>query len=202
MQSMNNKQDQFVEKLLALKTESGWSWERMAEEFNRFHGGIQGVTGPTLFRYAKGTSRPRNEMLRQYVTDALDALEETENALMVSESKRIEAEEELEMFFNLSLDLFTIASETHFLKLNPAWQETLGWSLEELMAKPWMEFVHPDDIGNTEQAVQHMGGGNLTLAFENRYRHKDGGYVRLAWKATQWTGGKTFTVSRVISDET
>lgn len=91
---------------------------------------------------------------------------------------------ELDSFFDLSLDLLCIASfDGHFLRLNPAWETVLGYPREELMSRPFMDFVHPDDVASTVGALQGLNEGMKTLAFENRYRCKDGSFKWLVWQA-------------------
>jgi hypothetical protein len=65
--------------------------------------------------------------------------------------------EELDRFFSLSLDLISIATtDGYFQRLNPAWEKALGYSLEELMARPFLDFVHPDDVAVTREAVAKL----------------------------------------------
>jgi two-component sensor histidine kinase len=59
----------------------------------------------------------------------------------------------------------------------------LGWTLDELMAKPWVDFVHPDDVQSTIAEGQALSNGQTTIAFENRYLCKDGRYRVLQWRA-------------------
>ena len=95
-----------------------------------------------------------------------------------------QAEEELSGFFAQSLDLLCIAGvDGYFRRLNPAWQRTLGWSLDELQARPFLDFVHPDDRQATLTEVAVLADGPPTIAFENRYRCKDGPYRWLQWNA-------------------
>lgn len=90
----------------------------------------------------------------------------------------------LEPFFQNSLDLLCIADfEGRFRRLNPAWEETLGLSREELQTRPFLDFVHPEDRESTTVEFAKLLDGGLTVAFENRYRCADGSYRWMLWKA-------------------
>lgn len=88
-------------------------------------------------------------------------------------------------FFSLSIDLFCVAGlDGYFKFLNPAWTKTLGWSSQELLAKPFIEFVHSEDREYTILETQNIANNIDTTDFENRYLCKDGSYKWLSWKAT------------------
>jgi PAS domain S-box-containing protein len=88
-------------------------------------------------------------------------------------------------FFALSLDMLCIAHFSgYFKRLNPAWEKTLGFSREELQSKPMVDFVHPEDREHTLGQNRSVKSGGQALAFENRYRCKDGSYRWLLWNAT------------------
>ena len=108
--------------------------------------------------------------------------------------------EELDQFFNVSLDLLCIAStEGYFLRLNPTWERTLGYSKEELMAKRFLDFVHPDDLGRTEEAVALLSSQQRVIYFENRYRCKDGSYRWLEWSSAP-AGTLVYAAARDITE--
>ena len=87
-------------------------------------------------------------------------------------------------FMELSNDPFGVADfNGHFTLLNPAWTRVLGFSAEELTARPYLDFVHPDDRSATGSASTTLIGGNDVLSFENRYRCKDGSYRWFLWNA-------------------
>jgi PAS domain S-box-containing protein len=73
--------------------------------------------------------------------------------------------------------------EGRFKRLNPAWTELLGWPVEELLGRPFLDFVHPDDVDATLAEMNSLEAGADTLEFENRYRCRDGSYRWLAWRS-------------------
>jgi PAS domain S-box-containing protein len=92
------------------------------------------------------------------------------------------ATREMDRFFSVSIDLFCIADfDGCFRRVNEAWRDVLGWEPSELTARPYAEFVHPDDRAATAAEAGRLSGGTPVLSFENRYRHKDGSYRWLRW---------------------
>ncbi len=87
-------------------------------------------------------------------------------------------------FMDLSVDLFCVAGfDGVFRNLNPSFEKTLGFTTKELMAKPYLEFIHPDDRQATTAEKDRLEEGKVTFAFENRYLCKDGSYKWLLWNA-------------------
>jgi PAS domain S-box-containing protein len=88
-------------------------------------------------------------------------------------------------FFDVSIDMLCIAHFTgYFKRLNPAWERTLGFSLDELQSKPMFDFVHPDDRERTLEQNRKVRSGGQAILFQNRYVCKDGSYRWLLWNAT------------------
>lgn len=99
-------------------------------------------------------------------------------------TERKQAEATRDRLFTLSLDMLCIAGfDGYFKQLNPAWKKTLGWTNEELMSKPYLEFVHPEDREPTIEAARDLSVGEVIITFENRYRCKDGSYRWLSWNS-------------------
>jgi PAS domain S-box-containing protein len=89
---------------------------------------------------------------------------------------------ELDRFFTLSLDLLCVATlGGWFLRVNPAWEQVLGLTRLELLSRPFLDFVHPDDREATGSALSDLGSGARLVGFENRYRASDGTYHWLEW---------------------
>jgi PAS domain S-box-containing protein len=105
---------------------------------------------------------------------------------------RKRSEEEREKFFTASLDLLAIADlGGYFKRLSPSWEETFGWTQEELLARPWLDFVHPDDRAATVAASAKLAQGAPVLEFENRYLCRDGSYRWLSWRVPAPAPGST-----------
>ncbi len=104
--------------------------------------------------------------------------------------------------FEHSVDMLCVAGfDGYFKSLNPAWERTLGWSASELMGRPWIEFVHPDDRGATEAARSSLVGGQETHQLENRYVCKDGSVRWLSWSSFPYPSeGVMFVVARDITE--
>jgi serine/threonine-protein kinase len=117
-------------------------------------------------------------------------------------AERKQADLQRGRFFALSLDLMTIVgSDGYYKELNPAWEKILGWPLDELKAKPWVEFLHPDDVAPTMAAAQRLFGGNSVSHLENRFRCKDGSYRWLHWTGQVIAGQQLiYCVGRDITD--
>jgi diguanylate cyclase (GGDEF)-like protein/PAS domain S-box-containing protein len=103
--------------------------------------------------------------------------------------------------FELTSDLLAaISLDGHFTLLNPAWEHVLGWSREELMARPMQDLMHPDDV---EQTMALMLASSQQPAhlenFTNRYRHKDGSWRWLLWSA-RCDGATWFASAKDVSD--
>ncbi len=96
----------------------------------------------------------------------------------------VEKVRELDRFFNLTLELLCITDTTgRFIRVNPEWERILGYPLETLRGSRFIEFVHPDDITATLEAVEYLSRGNMIKGFVNRYRCVDGTYRWIEWRS-------------------
>jgi PAS domain S-box-containing protein len=127
--------------------------------------------------------------------------------LLVQRRRKITAEqflrqktEELDQFFNVNLDVLCIANtEGYFLRVNPAIEKILGYTREELMAKRFLDFVHPDDLTRTLEAVSALASQRDLVSFENRYRCKDGSYRWFQWSSAP-AGNLIYAAARDITE--
>ena len=94
------------------------------------------------------------------------------------------ANQRLERFFERAPDLFCLAGfDGHLTMVNPAWERVLGVPAEVLLARPFLELVHPDDHQVTANVLEQLSEGRAVVAFENRFRHSSGRWVPLRWTA-------------------
>lgn len=107
-----------------------------------------------------------------------------------------------EMLFNLSNDLICIVKDGYFKKINPAFEQTLGWTSEQLLGKPIQEFIHSEDIGYSREQLKTLSDTVKTLTINNRYRTADGNYKLLQWVVTKEPStGNAYAIGRDITEQ-
>jgi len=112
----------------------------------------------------------------------LSGMNETMAAFADLHGRRREAELELERVFTMSVDLLCIAGFDGYLKrVNPAWMRTLGYTEQDLLSRPFIEFAHPEDRAHTEEALGVLAEGHDLVEFENRHLCRDGSARWLQW---------------------
>ena len=109
--------------------------------------------------------------------------------------------EEFSHLFQLSHDMLCIAGFDGYFKIvNPSWERVLGYTPEELTSRPWLDFVHPDDLEATIREGENLQNGVDVIRFRNRYRAADGSYKWLSWMSTPyWQRGLIYAVARDIT---
>jgi PAS domain S-box-containing protein len=124
-------------------------------------------------------------------------------ALDITTPKKLAIErEQFYKFFNLSTDIMVIADPNGAFKcVNPTCLSELGYTEKELLAKPFIDFVHPDDKQSTLKEMAHQIKIGSSLNFENRYLCKDGKVVWLSWRANYDKNEKiTYATARNITE--
>jgi diguanylate cyclase (GGDEF)-like protein/PAS domain S-box-containing protein len=103
--------------------------------------------------------------------------------------------------FEMTSDLLaTITLDGYFTLLNPAWEQLLGWTREELQSRALQEFLHPDDVEKTLALMLAGGSGPSQLEnFTNRYRHRDGSWRWLLWSA-RCDGDTWYAAAKDVTD--
>lgn len=162
-------------------------------------GRIQGLANHTVLIARDGTECP----IADSAAPLYDANRELRGVVLVFRDVTAEraAELERERVFSLSRDLLCIAHEDgYFRRVNPAFTETLGWSNEELLARPYIEFVHPDDRKITGHTLEkHFVQDQQVVETENRYLHKDGSWRVISWKSVLQPGGYVYATARDVT---
>jgi PAS domain S-box-containing protein len=75
----------------------------------------------------------------------------------------------------------------------------MGGKSKEMLSKSMMDFVHPEDIESTKNALVKLDERDVVY-FENRYRKKDGEYRWLSWSASKWLHGHIYGIARDVTD--
>lgn len=176
------------------KTLPGTETERLYRDYARVL-----ETGETIeYEHPCPQEHGADRLLRAQVARYADGVVVTFND--VTHHRRLEAEYDL--FFEMSADLLCFANQDgYFVRLNRSWETALGWSRAELLASPFIDFVHPDDVEATLEKAAELAEGKAVVRFENRYRRKDGGYCPLEWNVTPRPDGLLHAVARDISEQ-
>ncbi len=109
----------------------------------------------------------------------------------------------LQAFFELCPDLLCIRDrDGYFQDLNGIWTQILGWSLAELRSRPWLDFVHPDDVEVTWELEQQdaENPNNVPLQYKHRFRCQNGGYRWLAWRWSPPRNGARCGIARDVTE--
>lgn len=105
-------------------------------------------------------------------------------------------------FFNISLDSMIIASKEKFEKINPAMLKILGYTEEELLRRPFLDFVYPDDKESTQKEIEMLRQGSPNIIeFKNRWVCRDHSIKWLVWSAiAEPATGLMYAVARDITE--
>ncbi len=102
----------------------------------------------------------------------------------ITERKKLEESlKATDAFFNMSFDIFTVAKNDHFIKINAAFTNTLGYTQEDMDKIKFMDLTHPEDRSTSDKVLSEILKGKTVISFKNRVRHKNGTYRWLDWNS-------------------
>lgn len=133
------------------------------------------------------------------------ACTETTGRVTSERQEVVEAKRERDRLFEMSRDLFGVATFDGYLtSINPAWSRQLERSAEELLSRPFADFIHPDDLALTGDVVARLQAGQAVHQFRIRLLKADGNPISFAWSAVPGSDsqcGSFYTVGRDISED-
>jgi PAS domain S-box-containing protein len=163
---------------------------------------VEDVTEFVRLRQAGAELDKINQELKSQTSMMEADIYQRAQELQLSNEQLRKANEELDRFFSVSLDMLCISGfDGHFKRVNPAFERILGFTDVEFCSKSYIEFIHPDDIEITNLEVEkQLKLGTMVLDFENRYRSIDGTYKWLSWKSVP-IGDFMYAAARDITPE-
>jgi len=100
----------------------------------------------------------------------------------ITELRRLQNERQA--FFDVSVDMLSISDQNGcYLLVNPAWEQTLGWSTDDMHGMSAYELIHPEDVEATRRASWQLESSGVLRGFRNRLRHRNGEYRWVSWNA-------------------
>jgi PAS domain S-box-containing protein len=157
------------------------------------------------FRSARmlGALRQGSASLKARLAGRESELAETQEKLDDQAAEAARTLAEREQIFQMAMDMICVAgADGYFRRVNPAFTKTLGYSAEELVTRPFIEFVHPEDREATLAELASLVAGRDCIDFENRYCAKDGSYRWLAWRCPAVIEGTdvVYAIGRDVTD--
>jgi PAS domain S-box-containing protein len=113
------------------------------------------------------------------------------------------SKEELNLLFEFSPDILCVVGyDGYFKKVNPAFSQITGYSTQELLGKPYNDFIHPDDINKAAKEIENKYTGLSVFYSENRYITKDGDIKWLSWTSAPFEDGELiYAVAKDVTDK-
>lgn len=131
-----------------------------------------------------------NSGLLYAVASDITDKKEIENALNVANT-----------FFYMSFDMFVVIKDENFIKVNPAFTRILGYDQQEIINKPFLSFIHPDDVSIFMDGVKKLRISDSVVTHRVRERLKDGSYKWFDWTSTiDIQTGIIYAVARDVSE--
>jgi len=131
----------------------------------------------------------KSGLLYAVASDITDK-KEIENALNVANT-----------FFYMSFDMFVVIKDENFVKVNPAFTRILGYDQQEIINKPFLSFIHPDDASIFMDGVKKLKISDSVVTHRVRERLKDGSYKWFDWTSTiDIQTGIIYAVARDVSE--
>lgn len=137
----------------------------------------------------------------KYVHKSIREKEKVETLAKEIGEKLFEKTKELDKFFEIANDMFAFASnDGRFLRLSREWERALGYRMEDLNGAVFMDYVHPEDIEETKNAMEILSEKKPLMNFVNRYRCKDGTYKYIEWRSVTPDGKLIYASARDITE--
>jgi PAS domain S-box-containing protein len=135
--------------------------------------------------------------------DEIGLFARTFNDMADELQRRMTLLREFKKFFDASIDMMCIANtDGYFKRINPAFERVLGWTTEQLIDRPFMDIIHPDDVEATAREIEKLSQGIPTISFENRFQCADGSYKHLLWTSyPEPESGLLYAIARDITAE-